>query len=143
LESNSIISFFILFLPIPLVIWGMSQKRKIEKWRSRQKEYNQREDHQGRKEWDRGENYRRFRREGQNGSHGARSERMVKKEEYFRNILEIQGEITLEEVKRCYKKLVAQYHPDKVCHLGPKLREIAEQEMKNLNEAYEYFKKNI
>lgn len=68
---------------------------------------------------------------------------MVGKEEYFRNILGIQGEITLDKVKRCYKELVAQYHPDKVCHLGPKLREVAEQEMKNLNEAYEYFKRHI
>lgn len=34
-----------------------------------------------------------------------------------------------------------QYHSDKVNHLGEKLKEFTEQEMKKINEAYNYFEK--
>jgi DnaJ like chaperone protein len=34
-----------------------------------------------------------------------------------------------------------QYHPDRVAHLGPKLREVAEHEMKEINEAYDFFRR--
>ena len=45
------------------------------------------------------------------------------------------------EIKKAYHKKVMQYHPDKVSQLGEKLREVAEQEMKKINEAYNYFEK--
>ena len=32
-----------------------------------------------------------------------------------------------------------EYHPDRVAALGPKLREVAEQETKKINAAYEFF----
>ena len=32
-----------------------------------------------------------------------------------------------------------EYHPDKVVALGPKLRELAENETKKINAAYEFF----
>ena len=34
-----------------------------------------------------------------------------------------------------------QYHADKVNHLGEKLRKVAEEEMKKINEAHNYFEK--
>ena len=43
-----------------------------------------------------------------------------------------------QQLKQAYRTLVTQYHPDKVQHLGPKLREVAEQEMKRINEAYNF-----
>ena len=45
------------------------------------------------------------------------------------------------DVRKKYRELAAQYHPDKVNHLGEKLRKVAEQEMKEINEANEFFKK--
>ena len=33
------------------------------------------------------------------------------------------------------------YHPDKVRHLGEEFRSVAEQKMKEINAAYDYFKK--
>lgn len=72
---------------------------------------------------------------------GIWSNRTVKDEEYFKAVLELQRRITPEEIKRRYRELVAQYHPAKVAHLGPKLKEAAEQEMKEINEAYDFFKR--
>jgi DnaJ like chaperone protein len=46
-----------------------------------------------------------------------------------------------EEIKKAYRKLSMQYHPDKVRHLGDEFRTIAEEKMKEINAAYDYFKK--
>ncbi|MGE3978813.1 MAG: DUF4236 domain-containing protein [Nitrospira sp.] len=39
-------------------------------------------------------------------------------------------------VKQAYRALMAQYHPDKVAHLGPDLQVVAEEKAKSLNHAY-------
>lgn len=44
-------------------------------------------------------------------------------------------------IKKAYRKLSMQYHPDKVRHLGDEFRTIAEDKMKEINAAYDYFKK--
>jgi DnaJ-domain-containing protein 1 len=44
---------------------------------------------------------------------------------------------SLSDVRRAYRDGMSQYHPDKVAHLGQKLRELAESEAKELNRAYE------
>jgi DnaJ like chaperone protein len=46
-----------------------------------------------------------------------------------------------EEIKKAYRKLSMQYHPDKVAHLGDEFRGIAENKMKEINAAYDFFKK--
>lgn len=43
----------------------------------------------------------------------------------------------LAEVRRAYLGLVAQYHPDKVAQLGPKLQAVALEETRRLNAAWE------
>jgi hypothetical protein len=58
----------------------------------------------------------------------------------FAKVLGLNGRVTREDVKRRWKELTLQYHPDKVAHLGPKLRDVAEREMKAINEAYDYFR---
>jgi hypothetical protein len=45
------------------------------------------------------------------------------------------------EIKRTYLQLATQYHPDKVAHLAPEFRALAEQRMKDLNAAYDAIKK--
>ena len=62
-------------------------------------------------------------------------------EEHYAKVLGLQDDITPDNVKSAYRKLAIQYHPDKVSHLGSKIKEVAEIEMKKINEAYEYFQK--
>lgn len=66
---------------------------------------------------------------------------IVKDERYYGKVMGLKGRITKVDVNRCYKELCQQYHPDRVNHLGPKLKELAEKEMKEINEAYAYFEK--
>jgi DnaJ-domain-containing protein 1 len=42
---------------------------------------------------------------------------------------------TEKEMKRAYWRLASLYHPDKVMHLGPRLKQLADYELKKLNEA--------
>lgn len=46
-----------------------------------------------------------------------------------------------EEIKHAYRKLSMKYHPDKVRHLGEEFRSVAEEKMKEINAAYDFFKK--
>ena len=64
----------------------------------------------------------------------------VKDERYFGRVLGLKGEVDRATVKRRYRELAAQYHPDKVEHLGPKLKSVASSEMKEINLAFEYFR---
>lgn len=66
---------------------------------------------------------------------------VVKDDKYYGRILGLSGQVTIDGVKSQYRAMVAQYHPDKVHHLGAKLKEVAEKEMKEINEAFEYFKR--
>jgi DnaJ like chaperone protein len=44
-------------------------------------------------------------------------------------------------IKKAYRKLSMKYHPDKVRHLGEEFRAVAEEKMKEINGAYDFFKK--
>ena len=44
--------------------------------------------------------------------------------------------VSFDDVRRAYRELVQSYHPDKVAHLGPDLRRVAETKTKELNSAY-------
>ena len=44
-------------------------------------------------------------------------------------------------IKKAYRKLCMKYHPDKVRHLGEEFRIVAEGKMKEINAAYDFFKK--
>ncbi len=63
----------------------------------------------------------------------------VKDESYYGRILGLSGPVSMDIVRSRYRALVAQYHPDKVHHLGPKIQEVAEREMKEINEAFAFF----
>jgi len=45
-------------------------------------------------------------------------------------------------IKKAYRKLCMRYHPDKVRHLGEEFRAVAEEKMKEINGAYDFFTKN-
>ena len=44
-------------------------------------------------------------------------------------------------IKKAYRKLSMKYHPDKVRHLGEEFRAVTEEKMKEINAAYDFFKK--
>jgi hypothetical protein len=52
-------------------------------------------------------------------------------------ILGIQVGASPDEIKSAYKKAAQHYHPDKVSHLAPEFRDLAEDRMREINAAYE------
>jgi hypothetical protein len=62
-------------------------------------------------------------------------------DEKYGRVLGLKGQMTGEDIRHRYRELVTQYHPDKVNHLGQKLKDVAKEEMQLINEAYEYFAK--
>lgn len=61
----------------------------------------------------------------------------------FGKILEIEDLQDSEKIKASYRKKIAQYHPDRVGAMGPEIREVAEKKAKEINEAYEHFRKKF
>jgi hypothetical protein len=61
-------------------------------------------------------------------------------EQYYAEILELNEPPTPSEIKRLYREQIAKYHPDKVQHLAPEFRNLADKKAKQINEAYQYFR---
>jgi DnaJ like chaperone protein len=61
-------------------------------------------------------------------------------EQYYA-VLGLEPGADMEAIKKAYRKLSMTYHPDKVSHLGDEFRSVAEEKMKEINAAYDYFKK--
>ena len=59
----------------------------------------------------------------------------------FHAILGSRPGMSFEEIKKAYHQRVREYHPDKVRHLGDDLQRLAEQKMRDINEAYSYFER--
>lgn len=55
-------------------------------------------------------------------------------------ILGVKEGASKDEIKRAYREMAKKYHPDQ--HGSNPLRELAEEKMRELNEAYEYLMKN-
>lgn len=52
-------------------------------------------------------------------------------------VLGIEPGASPEDVRAAYKRRALEYHPDRVQHLGSRLRAVAEEEMRAINRAYE------
>lgn len=61
--------------------------------------------------------------------------------EHYYAVLGLDPGASMEEIKKVYRKMSMKYHPDKVRHLGEEFRTVAEAKMKEINAAYDYFKK--
>jgi len=57
-------------------------------------------------------------------------------------ILGIAVSASAEEIRIAYRKMANLYHPDKVAHLAPEFREMADRKMKEINTAYGTLKSN-
>ncbi|MBN1951485.1 MAG: TerB family tellurite resistance protein [Bacteroidales bacterium] len=56
-------------------------------------------------------------------------------------ILGVDKSVSDEELKKAYRKLAVEYHPDKVSYLGDDFRKDAEEKFQKINQAYEKVKK--
>ena len=74
-------------------------------------------------------------------SRGIPDEGITKDERYFGRVLGLSGKISKADITNRYKQLIAKYHPDKVLHLGTEFQQMAEQKTKQINEAYEFFRR--
>lgn len=52
-------------------------------------------------------------------------------------VLEIEPGATKDQIKAAYRRLAAEYHPDKVQHLGKDIQELAELRFKEIQQAYD------
>lgn len=77
--------------------------------------------------------------QGQSSSSSSSSYSRSTLENDYR-ILEISSTATDEEVKKAYRRLAKEHHPDKVAHLGEEMRKAAEEKFAKLNQAYERIK---
>lgn len=57
-------------------------------------------------------------------------------------VLGVTSAATPDQVRKAFRERAQQYHPDKVAHMAPEFRAVAEQKMKELNDAYERVKKS-
>ena len=80
---------------------------------------------------------------GQARSHGGTSDAKRPAEDDLweeddpHKILGIEKDASKEEIKAAYKKLAAQYHPDKVQHLGKEFQELAHKKFVAIQKAYD------
>lgn len=67
------------------------------------------------------------------------------KDQRFLEVLNLSEETLadFDSIKSVYRKKIAQYHPDKVLAMGPEIREVADKKAKEINEAYEHFRKKF
>lgn len=64
-------------------------------------------------------------------------------EEQYYAVLGLEPGADFATIKKAYRKLSMQYHPDKVGHLGDEFKKVAEEKMKEINVAYDYFEKKF
>jgi len=65
----------------------------------------------------------------------------VKNADFAYKILEIDPQVSDEEVKKAYREMAKKYHPDKVNYLGEDFQQAAKEKFQKVNEAYEEIKK--
>jgi DnaJ like chaperone protein len=72
-----------------------------------------------------------------------RQRQAVTREEDYYRVLGVEPGAAFDRIKAAYRQLSQQYHPDKVAHLGEEFSKVAEEKMKEINEAYQFLKKKF
>ena len=60
----------------------------------------------------------------------------------YYDILGVPRNATAEEIKKAYRKLAQDYHPDKLAGVPPAVKKLAEEKFKDVQEAYEILSKH-
>ncbi len=76
------------------------------------------------------------------GYQGGGSGGGISEDQYYA-VLGVDKKADFAAIKKAYRKLSMQYHPDKVAHLGDEFKGVAEEKMKEINAAYDFFKKKF
>jgi len=76
------------------------------------------------------------------GYRGTAAPGEIDEDKYYA-ILGLSPGADFSEIKAAYRKLSMKYHPDKVGHLGEEFKKVAEEKMKEINNAYEYLKRKF
>jgi len=71
------------------------------------------------------------------GEAGPRAAEPREREEDPYTVLGLEPGASREEVKAAYRRLVAQYHPDKVAHLGKEFQDLAHRRLIEIQQAYQ------
>ena len=58
-------------------------------------------------------------------------------------VLGVKAGVTAAELKKAYRKACKDNHPDKVHHLGPELKKVAEEKMRRINVSYDTLMKQM
>lgn len=61
----------------------------------------------------------------------------VPTESTWHDVLELAPDADIEAIRAAYRRLISQYHPDKVATLGQDLKDLAVQKSQSINAAYE------
>jgi hypothetical protein len=59
---------------------------------------------------------------------------------YYGKLIGLMGKVTKEEIRSKYIGLISLYHPDRVQHLAPEFKELAEMKSKEINAAYDWLR---
>jgi len=115
------------------------QRREIEKDLARQhRENNARIEEENRADR---ENLEREKREARERMDREREEVEKEREKTKRgdpyDILGVARDATQAEIKKAYRKLISQYHPDKAHQTTPEIQKLAEERLKDINWAFE------
>ena len=76
------------------------------------------------------------------GRKGGTAGAAISEEQYYA-VLGLKAGADFVVIKKAYRKLSKQYHPDKVAHLGDEFKAVAEEKMKEINAAYDFFEKKF
>jgi hypothetical protein len=101
--------------------------------------------HQQRSErYDAYERYNHYEKNRQGAPHSNTYYSTIATEEekniYYGQFFGLMGKVTKEQIRSKYIDMISLYHPDRVQHLGPELRELAEIKSKEINAAYDWLK---
>lgn len=64
-------------------------------------------------------------------------------EKKYSKLLKLNGGESIKDIENSYKSLIKKYHPDKVASMGEEIIKTAEEKTKELNDAYDFFKKKL
>jgi hypothetical protein len=119
---------------------GGYQKGKKQNHHEHRENYQQYEKYE---RYEKYEKYEKYERQYNNQQEGFDCSKATEfeKAKYFGELFELKGQITKSQLRKKYLELVSKYHPDKVADLGQELIDIAEKKTKEINAAFEWFKK--